>query len=80
MTLNLKRAIQMADPKRAIVVGVVGLVVFVILAEWLIWLMPKPHGRLQYMVAGTAATAAALGTVFTRVAVRRALWASRQRQ
>ena len=51
-----------------------GLLLFVALAEWLLWLMPPPHGPLQYMIAGTAATAAALGALFTRV-VRRGLGA-----
>jgi hypothetical protein len=54
--------------KRAGVMAAGGLVMFVALAEWLLWLMPTPHGRLQYMVAGTAATTAALGMVFARVA------------
>ena len=49
-----------------------GLLVFVVLAKWLLWLMPPPHGRLQYMIAGTAATAAGLGTVFVLVAIRKA--------
>ena len=58
--------------KRAAFVATGGLLVFVVLAEWLLRLMPLPHGRLQYMIAGTAATAAALGTVFVLVAIRRA--------
>jgi hypothetical protein len=58
VTLKLKRAGVMAAG---------GLVMFVALAEWLIWLMPPPHGRLQYMVAGTAATTAALGMAFALV-------------
>jgi hypothetical protein len=57
-----------------------GLLVFVALAEWLLWLMPPPHGRLAYMIAGTAATTAALGTVFARVVVRRGSWAKHRRE
>jgi polyferredoxin len=66
--------------KRAAFVATGGLLVFVVLAEWLLWLMPPPHGRLQYMIAGTAATAAALGTVFACVVIRRASWAARRRE
>jgi hypothetical protein len=57
--------------KRAAFVGTGGLLVFVVLATWLLWLMPPPHGRLQYMIAGTAATAAGLGTVFALVLIYR---------
>ena len=66
--------------KRAAFVATGGLLVFVVLALWLLRLMPLPHGRLQYMIAGTAATAAALGTVFVLVAVRRAAWAAKRRE
>ena len=45
----------------------VGLLLFVALAKCLLWLMPLPHGPLQYMIAGTAATAASLGALFARV-------------
>ena len=44
---------------------------FVALAGWLLWLMPPPHRPLEYMIAGTAATAAALGTVFARLVIRK---------
>jgi hypothetical protein len=57
--------------KRVAFVATGGLLVFVVLATWLLWLMPPPHGRLQYMIAGTAATAAGLGTVFALVVIRR---------
>ena len=58
--------------KRAAFVAIGGLLVFVVLAKWLLWLMPLPHGRLQYMIAGTAATAAALGTLFALEVIRKA--------
>jgi polyferredoxin len=66
--------------KRAAFVAIGGLLVFVVLAKWLLWLMPPPHGRLQYMIAGTAATAAGLGTVFALVAIRKAGWAAKRRE
>jgi hypothetical protein len=67
-------------PKRAAFVVTGALLVFVVLAEWPLRLMPLPHGRLQYMVAGTAATAAALGTVFVLVAIRRTGWVAKRRE
>ena len=66
--------------KRAAFVATGGLLVFVVLAEWLLRLMPLPHGRLQYMIAGTAATAAGLGTVFVLVAIRKTSWVAKRRQ
>jgi hypothetical protein len=56
--------------KHAAILAAAGLLVFVALAKCLLWLMPPPLGRLQYMIAGTAATAAALGTVFALVVLR----------
>ena len=58
--------------KGAVPAAVGWFLAFVVLAEWLLWLMPKPHRPLQYMIAGSAATAAALGMVFARV-VRRGI-------
>jgi hypothetical protein len=55
---------------RAVLPAAGGLLIFVALAEWLLWLMPPPHGPLEYMIAGTAATTAALGVAFARVVVR----------
>jgi hypothetical protein len=66
--------------KRAAFVATGGLLVFVVLAVWLLRLMPLPHGRLQYMIAGTAATAAGLGTVFVLEAIRRAGRAAKRRE
>ena len=66
--------------KRGAFVATGGLLVFVVLALWLLRLMPLPHGRLQYMIAGTAATAAALGTVFVLVAIRRAGLVAKRRE
>jgi hypothetical protein len=66
--------------KRAAFVATGGLLVFVVLALWLLRIMPPPHGRLQYMIAGTASTSAALGTVFVLVAIRRAGWAGKRRE
>jgi hypothetical protein len=57
--------------KRAAFVAAGGLLVFVVLARWLLWLMPPPHRRLEYMIAGTAATAAALGALFASEAIRK---------
>src|SRR5271169_737704 len=57
--------------KRTVLRTTGGLLVFVALAEWLLWLMPPPHRPLQYMIAGTAATAAALGTLFALVVIRK---------
>ena len=65
--------------KRGAFVVTGGMLVFVVLAEWLLRLMPLPHGRLQYMIAGTAATAAGLGTVFVLVAIRKAGWVAKRR-
>jgi hypothetical protein len=66
--------------KRVAFVATGGLLVFVVLAKWLLWLMPPPHGRLQFMIAGTAATAAALGAVFAWVVIRKATWAAHKRE
>ena len=66
--------------KRGAFVVTGGMLVFVVLAEWLLRLMPLPHGRLQYMIAGTAATAAALGTVFVLVAIRKTGWVAKRRE
>jgi hypothetical protein len=66
--------------KRVAFVATGGLLVFVVLSLWLLRLMPPPHGRLQYMIAGTAATAAALGTVFVLVAIRRAGWMAKRHE
>jgi hypothetical protein len=66
--------------KRAAFVAIGGLLVFVVLAKLLLWLVPPPHGRLQYMIAGTAATAAALGTVFALVVIRKAGGAANWRE
>jgi len=68
------------DLRKTIFAGTGGLLVFIMFAEWLLWFMPKPHGRLHYMIAGTAATAAALLAVFARVAIRRHFWSSHHRQ
>ena len=57
--------------KRTVLRTTGGLLAFVALAEWLLWLMPPPHRPLQYMIAGTAATAAALGTVFALAVIRK---------
>jgi len=67
VTLNFKRAVPAV---------ILGLVVFVGIAKWLLFLMPKPHGPLTYMVAGTASTVAALGVLFARLVRRRDLWIS----
>ena len=53
---------------------ILGLAIFVGIAKWLLFLMPKPHGPLTYMVAGTASTVAALGAIFARLVRRRELW------
>jgi hypothetical protein len=57
--------------KRTVLRATGGLLVFVALAEWLLWLMPPPHRPLQYMIAGTAATAAALGLLFALVVTQK---------
>jgi hypothetical protein len=66
--------------KRAVLAAAGGLLVFVALAEWLLWLMPPPHRPFEYMIAGTAATAAALGTVFALVMIRKGRWATNRRE
>ena len=71
MTLNIKRAVPAA---------IVGLVVFLGIAKWLLFLMPRPHGPLTYMVAGTASTVAALGAIFAHLVRRRELWRSGRRE
>jgi hypothetical protein len=70
VTLNIKRAVPAA---------IVGLVVFLGIAKWLLFLMPRPHGPLTYMVAGTASTVAALGAIFAHLVRRRELWSSGRR-
>ena len=60
--------------KRVAPAAVLALVAFVGIAEWLLFLMPEPHGPLTYMVAGTASTVAALGMLFARLVRRRDLW------
>jgi hypothetical protein len=57
--------------RRYAFVAASGLLVFVTFARWLLWIMPLPHRRLQYMIAGTAATAMALGAVFACEVVRK---------
>jgi len=59
--------------------GLLALLLFVGVAEWLLYLMPKPHGPLSYMVAGTASTVAALAMLFARLVRRRELWSSSRR-
>jgi len=71
VTLNLKRAVPAM---------IVGLVVFVGIAKWLLFLMPAPHGPLTYMVAGTASTVGGLGVIFARLVRRRDLWISTPRE
>jgi hypothetical protein len=66
--------------KRAVLAAAGGLLVFVALAEWLLRLMPPPHRPFEYMIAGTAATAAALGTVFALVMIRKGRWATNRRE
>ncbi|MEO8369269.1 MAG: hypothetical protein ABI806_08720 [Candidatus Solibacter sp.] len=65
MTLNFKRAVPAV---------ILGFVLFVGIAKWLLFLMPKPHGPLTYMVAGTASTVGALGILFARLVRRGDLW------
>jgi hypothetical protein len=57
--------------QRAVLVAFGGLLAVAALARCLLWLIPPPHRPLEYMIAGTAATAVALGTVFARVVIRK---------
>ena len=57
--------------KRTVLPAAAGLLVFVALAKWLLWLMPPPRRPLEFMIAGTAVTAAALGIVFALVVMRK---------
>ncbi len=43
----------------------------VVLAEWLLWLIPPPHRPFEYMIAGTGATAAVLGALFAGLVARK---------
>ena len=43
----------------------------VVMAEWLLWLIPPPHRPFEYMIAGTGATAAVLGALFAALVVRK---------
>ena len=61
MTLKFKWAVS----------AVTVLVVIIALAEWLLWMMPAPHRPFEYMIAGTGATAAALGTLFAGLVARK---------
>jgi len=56
--------------KRAVLPAAAGLLVFVALAKWLLRLMPPPRRPLEFMIAGTAGTAAALGVVFAWLVMR----------
>jgi hypothetical protein len=51
--------------------AVTGLVVIIAVAGWLLWLMPPPHRPFEYMIAGTGATAVALGALFAGLIVRK---------
>ena len=66
----------MVNLKRAVPTAVLGIAVFMGIAEWLLFLMPRPHGHLAYMVAGTAATVAVLTALFAHLVRRRELWRS----
>ena len=57
--------------QRAVFVAIGGLLAVAALAKCLLWLIPPPHRPLEYMIAGTAATTVALGTVFARLVIRR---------
>ncbi len=57
--------------QRAVLVACGGLLAVAALAACLLWLIPPPHRPLEYMIAGTAATAVVLGTVFARVVIRK---------
>jgi hypothetical protein len=50
--------------KRTFLLGVGLLLVFVLAIAVSLWLIPKPHARLQYMVAGAVATALTLAAGF----------------
>ena len=69
MGLNLSKLLR----------GLFALLVFIGVAEWLLFLMPRPHGPLSYMVAGTGSTVAALAMLFARLVRRRELWISSRR-
>jgi hypothetical protein len=50
--------------KRTVLVGGGLVLVFVLTIAACLWLIPKPHRPLQYMVAGSVATAVALAAGF----------------
>ena len=56
--------------KRKLLLAAAGLLVLVALAKGLLWLMP-PRRPLEFMIAGAAVTAAALGIAFARVVMRK---------
>ena len=41
--------------------------IFCLLSALALWLMPQPHGALQYMVAGALATAISLAAGFAAI-------------
>ena len=55
----------------AVFVAIGGLLAVAVLARCLLWLIPPPHRPLEYMIAGTAATTVALGTVFAGLVIRK---------
>ena len=77
MTLKFRREMLQSAALQSTILRVAGgLLVFVALAEWLLWLMPHPHRPLQYMIAGTASTVAALGLLFGRIVTGRINWSA----
>jgi hypothetical protein len=50
--------------KRSVLAGGALLLVFVLSIAVCLWLIPRPHRPLQYMVAGSVATAIALAAGF----------------
>lgn len=50
--------------------AIVAVFLFAFLAILLVLVLPQPHSRLQYLVAGTLATTGALLSIFLRLVVR----------
>ena len=53
--------------KRTLIAGISLLITFLLAIAISLWMIPQPHGRLQYMVAGSVATAITLAAGFGAV-------------
>jgi hypothetical protein len=63
VTLKFKLPASWVNRRASLQAGIlIGMLAFLI--SVLLWLMPKPFSRFEYMIAGTAATVSSLLVVF----------------